>query len=114
MCVAKGKVRLSDRIIFGLIAVAVLSPVNDGQRIPNGYYLTYGTTDKLFINEWWGRASDFPSVVERDPVPPVKLDFGDWDVLTLLATELKGRAAVHCVGAGSSSSMNSGSFLGRL
>jgi hypothetical protein len=29
-----GKVRLSDRVIFGLLAVAVLSPASKGQRVP--------------------------------------------------------------------------------
>jgi hypothetical protein len=76
--VVKGAVRLSDRVIFGLIAVAVLSPANKGQAVPDGYYLTFGASEKLIINEWWGRASDFPAVVAQDPTPLVKLDFGDW------------------------------------
>jgi hypothetical protein len=74
----RGAVRLSDRIIFGLIAVAVLSPVNIGQVVPDGYYLKFGASEKLMINEWWGRAGDFPAIVAKDPVPHVKLDFGDW------------------------------------
>lgn len=76
--VVKGAIRLSDRIIFGLIAVAVLSPVNKGQAVPDGYYLTFGASAKLIVNEWWGRASDFPAVAAQDPTPLVKLDFGDW------------------------------------
>ena len=76
--VVNGAVRLSDRVIFGLSAVAVLSPVNEGQSVPDSYYLTLGDTETLIINDWWGRASDFPAVVARDPVPLVKLDFGDW------------------------------------
>ena len=78
MKVERGKVRLSDRIIFGLLAVAVLSPVNKDQSVPDGYYLTFGESSKLLINEWWGRASDFPSIVAQDPMPQVKLDFGNW------------------------------------
>lgn len=76
--VVKGAIRLSDRIIFGLIAVAVFSPVNKGQVVPDGYYLTFGASEKLIINEWWGRAADFSAVAARDPMPFVKLDFGDW------------------------------------
>ncbi|MGR8953461.1 MAG: hypothetical protein ACU83V_13770 [Gammaproteobacteria bacterium] len=76
--VVKGAIQLSDRIIFGLIAVAVLSPVNKGQAVPDGYYLTFGATTKLVINEWWGRAAEFPAVVASDPMPLVKLDFADW------------------------------------
>ena len=76
--VVKGAIRLSDRIIFGLIAVAVLSPVNKCEVISDGYFLTFGPSEKLIINEWWGRSADFPAVAVRDPMPLVKLDFGDW------------------------------------
>ncbi|MCG8521346.1 MAG: hypothetical protein MI744_03960 [Pseudomonadales bacterium] len=76
--VVKGAIQLSDRIIFGLIAVAVLSPVNKGQAVPDGYYLTFGATEKLIINEWWGRAAEFPAIAARDPMPLVKLDFAEW------------------------------------
>ena len=76
--VMKGTIRLSDRIVFGLIAVAILSPVNVGQKVPDGYYLTFGTSAKLIINEWWGREADFPTVAAKDSMPLVKLDFGDW------------------------------------
>lgn len=80
MEVRNGIVRLSDRIIFGLLAVAVLSPANVGQQVPDGYHLTYVTT-RLPINEWWGRAADFPGIVATHPLPPlVRLDFGDWMV----------------------------------
>lgn len=78
MEVAQGKVRFSDRIIFGLLAVAVLSPVNRDQSVPDGYHLTFGESVKLLINEWWGRASEFPAIAAQDPAPQVKLDFGDW------------------------------------
>jgi len=78
MEIEHGKIRLSDRIIFGLIAVAVLSPVNQDQSVPDGYYLTFGDSATLVINEWWGRANDFPQIAAQDPTPQVKLDFGDW------------------------------------
>lgn len=78
LSVVKGAVRLSDRIIFGLLAVAVCSPVNIDQVVPDGFYLTFGDSEKLFINQWWGRAGDFSSLVARDPMPSVKMDFGDW------------------------------------
>lgn len=76
--VERGRVRLSDRIIFGLLAVAVLSPANKDQSVPNDYHLTFGKSAKLTINDWWGRASDFPSIAAQDPTPQVRLDFGDW------------------------------------
>jgi len=72
-----GTLRLSDRIIFGLLAVAVLSPANKGQSVP-GYYLTYGK-QVLLIDKWWGRAADFAAVVAAGPVlPSVTLDFSNW------------------------------------
>ena|SRR5208283_4619014 len=78
MLIEQGKVRLSDRFIFGLLAVAVLSQANKDQSVPDSYYLTFGESAKLVIKEWWGRASDFPAIVAQDPTPHVELDFGDW------------------------------------
>ena len=78
MLIEKGKVRLSDRVIFGLLAVAVLSPANTAQTVPDGYHLTLGGNVVLLINEWWGRAADFASIAAQEPLPQVKLDFGDW------------------------------------
>jgi hypothetical protein len=78
--VERGKVRLSDRILFALLAVAVLSPTNTDQRVPEGFHLTFAD-HILQINEWWGRASDFAVLVAMEPtIPNVKLDFGDWMV----------------------------------
>lgn len=80
MAIERGKVRLSDRMIFGLLAVVVFSPANQDQIDSglDGYFLTFGGSAKLFINEWWGRGSDFPAIAAQDPMPSVKLDFGDW------------------------------------
>ena len=76
--VVRGAIRLSDRIIFGLIAVTVLSPANKDQHVPNGYYLTFGAEEKLIITEWWGRATDFPAIAAPEPVPSITLDFNEW------------------------------------
>jgi hypothetical protein len=78
MEIENGRVRLSDRVIFGLIGVAVMSPTNHDQRVPDGYHLTLGGTDVMQINDWWGRVSDFPAIASRHPVPNVKLDFREW------------------------------------
>jgi hypothetical protein len=75
--VREGQVQLSDRVIFGLLAVAVLSPANTDQRVPDEYVLTCGDTE-LQISEWWGRAADFPAIAAKYPVPSVTLDFGGW------------------------------------
>jgi len=73
-----GKVRLSDRIIFGLIAVAVLFPKNCDQRVPDGYHLTFGGHTLFSINDWWGRAEEFVAIVSRESLPNVKSEFGKW------------------------------------
>jgi len=79
MGLTRGTVQLSDRIIFGLLAVAVLSAVNTDQRVPDGYFLSYGASAVLPINEWWSRARDFSEIVATDPPPgPVTLDFRNW------------------------------------
>jgi hypothetical protein len=75
--IQKGKVQLSDRIIFGLLAVAVLSPVNADQTVPDGYHLSFAGI-VLPINDWWGRAADIGPVLATEVLPLVKLDFKDW------------------------------------
>ncbi len=77
MLVEKGRVRISDRVIFGLLAVAVLSPANADQRAPDGYHLAFGER-QFQINAWWGRAADFVQVVAQERLPNVTLNFGDW------------------------------------
>jgi hypothetical protein len=78
MEIARGMVRLSDRIVFGLLAVAVFSPVNVGQSVPVGYRLTFGASTIFLINDWWGRAAEFPAIAAQDPVPSITLDFANW------------------------------------
>ena len=74
-----GAIQLSDRIIFGLIAVAVMCPVNEGQLVPDGYHLTFGrAAEKLMINDWWGRSADFAAIAAKEPMPSVTMDFREW------------------------------------
>jgi hypothetical protein len=49
MWIARGKVHLSDRVIFGLLAVAVLSKANRDQAIKelDGYFPTFGESATL-------------------------------------------------------------------
>jgi hypothetical protein len=75
--IENGKVQLSDRVIFGLLAVAILSPANVDQKIPDGYHLTFAGT-MLEINKWIGRAKDFSALAEKEQMPCVVLNFGDW------------------------------------
>jgi hypothetical protein len=76
--ICEGGFRMSDRVIFGLLAVAVLNPVNKDQSAPPGYHLMYGNQGML-LEEWWGRAGDFPAILAAGPAMPcVKLDFSNW------------------------------------
>lgn len=80
MEIQPGKLRLSDRFIFALVAVAVFAPVNRGEATPalDGYYLTFSGEHILPINDWWGRAADFEELSATVPLPAVEFDFGDW------------------------------------
>lgn len=75
--VERGKVQLSDRVIFGLLGVAVFSKANIDQVVPDTYYLTFADTI-LSINEWWGRAEDFLPMAAAENLPSVILDFQNW------------------------------------
>jgi hypothetical protein len=77
MEIEKGKIRLSDRVIFALLGVAVFLPANTNQRVPDCYYLMFAST-KLSINDWWGRRADFLAITAGERLPCVKLDFGEW------------------------------------
>ena len=75
--VQRGRIQLSDRIIFALLGVAVFSPVNVGQRVPDGYILTFAA-NVMPINEWWGRGAEARALISTVEMPCVKMDFSDW------------------------------------
>jgi hypothetical protein len=78
----RGTLKLSDRLIFGLLWVAVLAPENVDQRVPETYYLTL-ETQRFLINEWWGRYLEFEPIAVAKSTLQVKMDFTDWmDVVT--------------------------------
>ncbi len=61
---ADGRLHLPDRLVFGLLFVAVLHPVNRGESVPGSYYLTL-EKETFPINDWWGRADDFRPIAAR-------------------------------------------------
>ena len=77
MVATRGTVQLSDRVIFGLLAVSVFSPANTNQSVPDGYHLTFAGT-VLPINEWWGRAADFAAISALHPLPNITINFAQW------------------------------------
>ena len=73
-----GRVQLSDRMIFALLATAVFAPENVGQVATTGYNLTLGSEHAFIINEWWGRRTEFELIASAVKLPFVKMDFGEW------------------------------------
>lgn len=75
-------VQLSDRSIYGMAAVALLSPANLGQVLQGGLHLTWtsmsGGISVRLDNDWWGRADDFAAITAMDHERTrVTLDFGN-------------------------------------
>lgn len=80
MWIGRNIVQLSDRIIFGLIAAVVFSPVNLDQRIDGGHFLTFGKAAmRLPIDDWWGQGERFlTDVVPSEPMPLLRFDWREW------------------------------------
>lgn len=74
---SRGKLQLSDRIIFGILAVAICADVNRGQTVPEGYVLTW-RNNILPINQWWGEAEAFKAMTREFHIPLLTLDFSYW------------------------------------
>ncbi len=75
-------VHLSDRSIYGMAAVALLSPVNVGQVLLGSLHLTWGSMSGdigvRLDNGWWGRADDFAAITAMDRKRiSVALDFSN-------------------------------------
>ena len=76
--IQRGRIQLSDRMIFALLATAVFAPENVGQLASSGYNLTLGSHHTFVINEWWGRRTEFETIASAIKLPFVKMDFGNW------------------------------------
>lgn len=74
--IAPGRINLSDRIIFGLLACAVVSPENVTQKIPNDYFLSFAGI-KFPISELWGRKNHLLRAIATESLPHVTLDFSN-------------------------------------
>jgi hypothetical protein len=74
-----GKIRLSASAVLGLLAVAVFAPENNGQVIPDSYYLSW--RERIFhIFGWWGRQDDFRKIIGpvRSQSASVTINFAHW------------------------------------
>lgn len=61
--ITRGKVQLSDSVIFALIAIAVVSPVNGSLRTIESGYLTF-QGHRFGINDLWGRREYFIETID--------------------------------------------------
>lgn len=72
-------VRLSDRSIYAMAAVALLSPANVGQALADVVLTWSSVSGDIRVrmdNGWWGRADDFAAITAMDRKRiSVKLDF---------------------------------------
>lgn len=59
-----GSVQMPDRVVWALIAVAVLSKVNASLRSSGGSYFSLGD-ERFLVAEWWGREDEFRSIAAR-------------------------------------------------
>jgi hypothetical protein len=74
---AESELRMPDRVVWALLAVAVLAEVNRGEKSIGSYYLSLGT-EHFPICDWWGREEDFRPVANRYNKIRVKLEGLAW------------------------------------
>ena len=70
---AEGRLHMPDRVVWALLALAVLSRVNAGERSDGEYYMSLGD-ERFIIAQWWGREADFRPIAERYNTVRVKLE----------------------------------------
>jgi len=70
-----GKVRLSDCMIFALLAIAVTCPVNENLHAPDTNFLSFNGVEFL-INDLWGRREYFVSAIQTLNMPSITLNLG--------------------------------------
>ncbi len=71
-----GKIQLPAAVVIGVLAVAVFSPENKDQTIPDGYQLSW--YQHVFnICLWWGWQDHFREIIGNSQIPCAALDFGE-------------------------------------
>lgn len=74
-----GKIQLPASVVIGLLAVAVFSPDNKGEVIPDGYQLSW-YQHVFHICMWWGWQEHFREIISTAPIQQAALDFSEsWD-----------------------------------
>ena len=77
-----GRIQLPASAVVGLLAVAVFSPENKGEVIPDGYQLSW-YQHVFHICMWWGWQDHFREIISTTQIPQTTLDFSEsWDAWT--------------------------------
>lgn len=77
--IANGRLWLRATAAIGLVAVSVFAPENEGQPIPESYFLSWQNYD-FMVSDSWAQREAFRQVMANSPVPQYTLDFGAaWD-----------------------------------
>ena len=72
--IEKGQVQFFDNLIFGMLAVAVTSPVNAAQSATDGCYLTLHEM-KFNVKDWWGKREELLAILSQIDFPVITIDF---------------------------------------
>ncbi|MBW0015614.1 hypothetical protein [Mycobacterium sp.] len=77
-----GKIQLPAASVIGLLAIAVFAPENKGERIPDGYQLSWFQYE-FNICLWWGWQDHFREIISTAGIAREALDFSEsWDEWT--------------------------------
>ena len=71
-----GRIQLPSSAVIGMLAVAVFSPENKGEVIPDGYQLSW-YQHVFHICMWWGWQEHFREIVSTAQIPQTTLDFSE-------------------------------------
>jgi hypothetical protein len=74
-----GRIQLPAATAIGLLAIAVFAPENKGEKIPDGYQLSWFQY-VFIICLWWGWQDHFREIISTANIPQQTLDFSEfWD-----------------------------------
>jgi hypothetical protein len=74
-----GRIQLPAATAIGLLAIAEFAPENKGEKIPDGYQLSWFQY-VFIICLWWGWEDHFREIISTAGIPQQALDFSDlWD-----------------------------------
>jgi hypothetical protein len=74
-----GRIQLPAATAIGLLAIAVFAPENKGEKIPDGYQLSWFQY-VFIICLWWGWQDHFREIISTAGIQQQALDFSEsWD-----------------------------------